>query len=301
MEHRGMHCLDIELTASHVQVLNGADAIAAFFGRLGYNTDTWTLQTLANLGMTADRIVRPIKKIELIANQEGLFQIYLFELASIMVAHTRTWARTFRNRAGNYLLVLRVTTNIWNDGRDFKEELIELLDASKFGRTEYTPYQVYMKVLFEYFKDDLEGEQPPPTRSAVELAEFQEDAVKKARKILSRYDGITIADSVGLGKTWIGKKLLEDFAYHLRQKALVACPASLRDTWERELGDAAISAAVLSQEELGRDEFDPTPCGDVDVVLIDESHNFRNRTAQRCANMEYLLGVDYDTLVGSGR
>ena len=89
----------------------------------------------------------------------------------------------------------------WADGRDFKEELIELLDASKFGRTEYTPYQVYMKALFEYFKDDLAGEQPPPTRSAVELAEFQEEAVKKARKILSRYDGIMIADSVGLGKT----------------------------------------------------------------------------------------------------
>jgi hypothetical protein len=106
---------------------------------------------------------------------------------------------------------------------------------------------------------------PSPTRSAVELAEFQEDAVKK---------------------------LLEDFAYHLRQQALVVCPASLREMWERELGKAAISATVLSQEELGREEFDPTPCGDADVVLIDESHNFRNRTAQRYANMEYLLGAN---------
>ena len=45
----------------------------------------------------------------------------------------------------------------WEESRDFKEELIELLDASKFGQTEYTPYQVYMKALFEYFKDDLGG------------------------------------------------------------------------------------------------------------------------------------------------
>ncbi|MFQ5853304.1 MAG: hypothetical protein ACE5JU_22320, partial [Candidatus Binatia bacterium] len=87
-------------------------------------------------------------------------------------------------------------------------------------------------------------------------AEFQEDAVKKARKILSRYDGVMIADSVGLGKTWIGKKLLEDFAYHMRQKAVVVCPATLRDMWQRELGEATISATVLSQEELGREEFD---------------------------------------------
>ena len=69
----------------------------------------------------------------------------------------------------------------------------------------------------------------------MDLAEFQEDAVKKARRILARYDGVLIADSVGLGKTWIGKKLLEDFAYHRRQKALVICPASLREMWEREL------------------------------------------------------------------
>lgn len=180
----------------------------------------------------------------------------------------------------------------WADGRDFKEELIELLDSSKFGQKEYTPHQIYMKALYEYFKDELMGEAPTPTRSAVELAEFQEDAVKKARKILSRYDGVMIADSVGLGKTWIGKKILEDFAYHLRQKALVICPASLREMWERELADATIPATVLSQEEIGREEFAPTSWEDADVVLIDESHNFRNRNAQRYANLERMLGAN---------
>lgn len=180
----------------------------------------------------------------------------------------------------------------WADSRDFKDELIELLDASKFGRKEYTPYEVYMKALYEYFKDELGDEQQGPTRSAVELAEFQEDAVKKARRILARYDGVMIADSVGLGKTWIGKKLLEDYAYHLRQKALVICPASLRAMWQRELTEATVSAGVLSQEELGREEFDPSNWGDADVVLVDESHNFRNRNAQRYGNLERLLGAN---------
>lgn len=180
----------------------------------------------------------------------------------------------------------------WGDGIDFKQELIALLDASKFGRKEYTPFQVYMKALYEYFKDELGGEIPAGTRSAANLAEFQEDAVKKARKILSRYDGVMVADSVGLGKTWIGKKLLEDFAYHMRQKALVVCPASLREMWERELSEANIAANVLSQEELGREEFEPSPWGDVDLVLIDESHNFRNQNAQRYGKMEELLGAN---------
>ena len=124
----------------------------------------------------------------------------------------------------------------WADSVDFKDALIELLDASKFGTKEYTPYEVYTKALYEYFKEEL-GEDPLDLgRSAVDLAEFQEDAVKKARRILARYDGVLIADSVGLGKTWIGKKLLEDFAYHRRQKAVVVCPASLREMWQRGTG-----------------------------------------------------------------
>ena len=177
----------------------------------------------------------------------------------------------------------------WEASGDFKDELITLLDASKFGQKDYTPYQVYMKALFEYFKDDLATNAPTPGKSAVELAEFQEDAVKKARLILARYDGVLIGDSVGLGKTWIGKKLLEDYAYHLRQKAVVICPASLRQMWTTELRDVTIAATILSQEELGQAGFDPGPVGDADVILIDESHNFRNRTTQRYENLERVI------------
>ncbi len=86
----------------------------------------------------------------------------------------------------------------WADSVDFKDDLIELLDASKFGSKEYTPYEVYTKALYEYFKEELGEDAPELGRSAVDLAEFQEDAVKKARRILARYDGVLIADSVGL-------------------------------------------------------------------------------------------------------
>ncbi len=180
----------------------------------------------------------------------------------------------------------------WQEARDYKDELIELLDASKFGAQEYTPYEVYLKAIYEYFRDDLsEDAGTPDTRSAVELAEFQEDAVRKARKILAKYDGVIIGDSVGMGKTWIGKKLLEDYAYHQRMKALVVCPASLRGMWERELGSAAISAKIISQEMLGQanGNFDPSEYADVDVVLVDESHNFRSRGTQRYQMLETIL------------
>jgi phosphatidylserine/phosphatidylglycerophosphate/cardiolipin synthase-like enzyme len=56
----------------------------------------------------------------------------------------------------------------WAVARDFKEELLDLLDASKFGRKEYTPYQVYMKAVYEYFRDDLAPqEESAQVRSAI--------------------------------------------------------------------------------------------------------------------------------------
>jgi hypothetical protein len=183
----------------------------------------------------------------------------------------------------------------WTDSVDFKDELIEILDASKFGTKEYTPYEVYTKALYEYFKEELCENAQAFGRSAVDLAEFQEDAVKKARRILARYDGVLIADSVGLGKTWIGKKLLEDFAYHRRQKAVIVCPASLREMWTKELASATIAGQIVGTEELGRDTFDPSPYADADVILIDESHNFRNDKANR------YLALDTMIQLGGGR
>ena len=177
----------------------------------------------------------------------------------------------------------------WDTATDFKEELITLLNESKFGRKEYSPHEVYMKAVFEYFRDDLDAEEARATRSAVDLSEFQEDAVTKARRILARYDGVLVGDSVGLGKTWIGKKLLEDYAYFKRYMAVVVCPAALRKMWETELQSASIAGQVVTQESLGREEFDARPYEAADVVLIDESHNFRNPNAQRYEAIERNL------------
>lgn len=102
---------DVDLTATRVQEISDPDALAAFFASLGYNIEGRIEQTPGNLGIEAESVKRPIKRIELIADQEGLFQVYLFELTSVSVAQTRALARAFRNRAGNYLIVL---TSDWD-------------------------------------------------------------------------------------------------------------------------------------------------------------------------------------------
>ncbi len=98
--------LDCDLTRQDIQQLANADAVTALFARLGYNTEARIAQTPENLGITAEGTLKPIQHVELIADQEGLLQIYLFVLTSVTVTHTRALARAYRNRAGNYLLVL---------------------------------------------------------------------------------------------------------------------------------------------------------------------------------------------------
>lgn len=181
----------------------------------------------------------------------------------------------------------------WAPARDFKEELIALLDASKFGGREYTPYDIFLKAIYTYFGADLDTTELPGVRSVVELSEFQEDAVKKARRMLAKYDGVLVGDSVGMGKTWIGKKLLEDYAYHQRMKTIVICPAALKGMWQRELASATIAAQVVTQEALGQSagSLELDAYRDVDVILVDESHNFRRPTTQRYENLSTIIAA----------
>ena len=98
--------LDYEVRRENIQELCGGDQVAALFAALGYNTDARLAQSPANLGITSDSIARQITRLERLADQEGLLQVYLVELSSVTLAATRGLASALRNRAGNYLLVL---------------------------------------------------------------------------------------------------------------------------------------------------------------------------------------------------
>ena len=173
---------------------------------------------------------------------------------------------------------------------DCKADLIATLRRSQFGDFPYTPHEIYIKTLYEYFKDDLDKEAAiDPQRSVVELAVFQHEAFQKAQRILRRYHGVMIADSVGLGKTYIGKKLLELFAYYQRQRALIICPAQLREMWQRQIEESRIAATLVGMEELGRADFPLARYADAEFVLVDEIHNFRNPQAQRYQNLSRIL------------
>jgi superfamily II DNA or RNA helicase len=189
----------------------------------------------------------------------------------------------------------------WTESRDFKKELIEILENSRYGTKEYLPYEVYIKALYELQKDDIKAEKKreqktglPPTK--VNLAEFQEDAIPRIESRLKKYRSILVADSVGLGKTWIAKKVLELIGYYERKCILVICPAQLREMWKGELKKINIPENIMSQEELAQEDFldKARHCvggklEDVSLIVIDESHNFRNPLSNRWENFFTLM------------
>src|SRR5258707_7791332 len=98
---------DYELSREDIQLLSSRDALAAFFAKLGYDTNDWLVQNVAAMGFTSDNLKSAIIHIERLASQDArMFEVYLFELKSVTIANTQGIVRAFRNRPGDYLLVL---------------------------------------------------------------------------------------------------------------------------------------------------------------------------------------------------
>jgi len=180
---------------------------------------------------------------------------------------------------------------LWNESDDYKQEILEML--TRFART-YTPYEIYIKILYEYFKDRFrENLKEDGKPSPIVLADFQRDGYLAAKEILENYGGVLIADSVGLGKTYLAMRLLDDYAYRERLPTLIICPAALRDTlWEPLLRQYGIRADIESMERVSREDFPIERYMNHKVIVVDESHNFRNPDTNRWSNLFKLLERD---------
>ncbi len=184
----------------------------------------------------------------------------------------------------------------WNDPSvdlDYKAKLIHTLERSKFGSKPYTPYQVFIKALYELFKEDTGIEEG--TNTVLELASFQQQGYERAVRLLERHQAVIVADSVGLGKTYIALRLIEHYLTKERRtryvpRALIVCPAQLRNlVWQKKLDEFGIKADVVSQEEISRKDFKLRDYNKHDIVVVDESHNFRNSATNRYLNLQRLI------------
>ncbi|WPF87386.1 helicase-related protein [Cyanobacterium aponinum AL20118] len=184
----------------------------------------------------------------------------------------------------------------WDDDSvdvDYKQKLIDTLNASKFGSKAYTPYQVFLKALYELFKEDTNINEGNIT--GVDLADFQKEGFKKAIRLIEKHQGCIVADAVGLGKTYIGLRVIEYYLIKERKpnkipKVMVICPAQLRELiWRKKLDEFGLKADIISHEEISRKDFNLNRYSYYDLMVIDEGHNFRNSGTNRYNNLLKLV------------
>lgn len=177
-----------------------------------------------------------------------------------------------------------------------KEITSQVLTTIERHIQEFTPFDVYTKALYEYFKghEVTESEwEEQHSRMFPALARYQKEGYWALLKIAKQHRGAFLCDGVGLGKTFIGLMLIERLLYENKRIVLLAPKATKEAVWEpllkRWLPDIGGGAdfsnlAVFSHTDLNR--TDPYPerfrrIGDLaDVVIVDEAHHFRNPGSQ---------------------
>jgi superfamily II DNA/RNA helicase/superfamily II DNA or RNA helicase len=199
---------------------------------------------------------------------------------------------------------------LWADSIDITDDIAVELDRS-WALAATPPYHVYLKALYELYGAEL-GTAAPVQRGGKELlANYQLDAVARALTMIDTFGGCYIGDVVGLGKTFIGAEILRQLRFQYPQdgEPLIICPAGLIPMWEREVERFGLGAEVVSMsmiapppdlefdEEEGRYVYaNEDERGDFlnekypnrGPVLIDESHNFRNRSGRYVGLQNYL-------------
>jgi len=185
-----------------------------------------------------------------------------------------------KNRS-DYEFAKQKFEELWENAVDVSERYIQTINERTWLNQNITPYELYLKFLYEYFKDELSRTDEVFTKylpSDFKRFEYQEQAVLNAKKILEEYGGAFISDVVGLGKTYVSTML----AGQLDGRTLVIAPPALLNknnpgSWPNVFSDFHIPAEFVSIGKL--DEAKRlVELREYRNIIIDEAHRFRTET-----------------------
>lgn len=196
---------------------------------------------------------------------------------------------------------IELFNNLWSDESKLQDVTGEVIESIATVYQENSPELIYFMALYNVFSEFLEdiSEDVLPNESTgfkqsiiwEKLYNFQQDAALAIINKLEQYNGCILADSVGLGKTFTALAVIK--YYEGRNKnVLVLCPKKLKDNWMTYRGNLInnplmkdrLRYDILYHTDLSRDRGDTVSglpidrinWGNYDLVVIDESHNFRN-------------------------
>lgn len=179
----------------------------------------------------------------------------------------------------------------WNDRwcLDISEVLAEIIDESWASERVILPYYIYLKMAYHLSREARAGlaEFQIPKEFEHQLLEFQQKAVQIAAHHLHKRGGVIIGDVVGLGKTITATALAKIFDDDFLLETLIICPKNLVAMWEDYVHEYGLSRTKILSISKVIDEL-PT-LRRYRLVIIDESHNLRNRESKRFrAIQEYI-------------
>ncbi|MGC8483631.1 MAG: helicase-related protein [Thermodesulfobium sp.] len=186
--------------------------------------------------------------------------------------------------SSDYKFAQNKFNELWKDGVDVSAKYVETVKTNTWLNENITPYELYLKFLYEYFKDkinldkqELLSQMKPP---GFKDLEYQKDAVRDAKSKLEEYGGVFISDVVGLGKTYMTAMLLNE----LDGDTLVIAPPTLLDennpgSWGNVLYWFGVRRYKC--KSIGKlDEIINGGTENYTNIVIDESHRFRNEATQ---------------------
>lgn len=197
-----------------------------------------------------------------------------------------------------------------------RQAMTEKADEEQ-SKNKLTPYEVYIKYLQMQFGDMIDTDTSALLKNYLpekfNPLEYQLDAVKQCFSIMKRHGGFMLGDVVGLGKTIVAVLLVRHFIEHAAElgrskQVLIVTPPAIRPSWSRTIDDfdknsrnqianhvtfvttGSIGNLIDEDSEIDSDSIELRPDDNYGLIIIDESHNFRNRGTQKYIAIDELIG-----------
>lgn len=219
---------------------------------------------------------------------------------------------------------MQLFDTLWNDREKMQDVTDTVIENIANAYNENSPEFIYFMVLYHVFSeflDDISEDVLPNEANGFKqskiwsmLYDFQRDAVLAIINKLEQYNGCILADSVGLGKTFTALAVIK--YYENRNKSvLVLCPKKLAENWNtykdnyinNPIATDRLNYDVLFHTDLSRNtgssnglDLERLNWGNYDLVVIDESHNFRNGTGTHSNTQENRYARLMDKVIRSG-
>ena len=235
--------------------------------------------------------------------------------SSLEIVKKKEQSFNFNTEFSNAELIKQIREKfdmLWNTPQyteDFKEQLLENL---KFVYKDYSPEFLYYFTLFSIFGNTINDENLEKFENDKikfketvvwnKLYKFQKDAVVSAINKIEKYNGCIIADSVGLGKTFEALAIIKYYEMK-NSKVLVLTPKKLYENWatykndyiDNPIAEDRLHYDILYHSDLSRKsgktiegkDLERMNLGNYELLVIDESHNFRNRDARKTHETRY--------------